>query len=452
MPLSDESQKRTIFREKSLERLSSPERLDQLFLVVKRHDWITVLCIGFLVLIGIVWGCVGKIPVTVDAPAVLMPQDQIVRLQTPAAGTVDSLFVKTGSHVKKGDRILRLDAFETRKELEQARDALERMRRDHRASGGLLFAQSRQDIARIDDKQKSLQTRISQIEELSRIVQSGDTSLKADPSMFDPVSKQTRLLFDLWQKDRAMFASGAVSRETVLKSELDLLGSLSSSDLVELRDQLAKLSVEKQQIQQDMLDSTIADSSSEMLLSDQLARLELKLERQSMVLASCNGNVLEVPLSVGQVVSAGEDAASLQIDNRDSSLVCLAYFNIRDGRRIAKGLDVQVTPDFVQRARFGSIAGHVENVSAFPISRKAIVDRLGSNELAEQLGRDGVVIEATIALVKDSSTSSGYKWTSGKGVSSKLVVGTTSTARAVIERRPPFSYILPFFKNLLGEQ
>ncbi|MEM9806243.1 MAG: hypothetical protein AAF959_13265 [Cyanobacteria bacterium P01_D01_bin.56] len=61
----------SIFRQEALERLSSPEQLDQLMKIVSPRSWLPLLTIGGLLGAAIVWGCEGRIPVTTSSHAIL---------------------------------------------------------------------------------------------------------------------------------------------------------------------------------------------------------------------------------------------------------------------------------------------------------------------------------------------------------------------------------------------
>jgi hypothetical protein len=64
--------KTSIFRKESLERLSSPEQLDQLMQVVSAKSWIPLATIGSLMSIALVWSIVGRIPITATGSGVLV--------------------------------------------------------------------------------------------------------------------------------------------------------------------------------------------------------------------------------------------------------------------------------------------------------------------------------------------------------------------------------------------
>jgi HlyD family secretion protein len=54
------------FRKKSLERLRSPERLDQPVRIVTPLDWLPLSVLGLLLLLGLLWSLVGKLPTGID--------------------------------------------------------------------------------------------------------------------------------------------------------------------------------------------------------------------------------------------------------------------------------------------------------------------------------------------------------------------------------------------------
>ena len=98
-------QKHNLFRKESLERLSSPERLDQLMQVVSPKSWLPLSTLGSLVLVAIVWSIYGRIPITVEGRGVLIYPRKVLALQSKTPGQLLSLNVKVGDIVKKGDAI-----------------------------------------------------------------------------------------------------------------------------------------------------------------------------------------------------------------------------------------------------------------------------------------------------------------------------------------------------------
>ncbi len=68
--------KSNIFRKEALERLSSPERLDQLMQIVTPRSWLPLAALGGLLACGLVWSFLGRIPVTTTGRGVIVYADQ----------------------------------------------------------------------------------------------------------------------------------------------------------------------------------------------------------------------------------------------------------------------------------------------------------------------------------------------------------------------------------------
>lgn len=67
-----QSQNSTLFRKESLERLSSPEQLDQLMQIVSPKSWLPLGTLGVLVIGGLIWSVLGRIPITVTGDGLLV--------------------------------------------------------------------------------------------------------------------------------------------------------------------------------------------------------------------------------------------------------------------------------------------------------------------------------------------------------------------------------------------
>ena len=94
-----------IFRKVSLERLSSPEQLDQLMKVTDPKSWLAFLGLAVLLLIAIYWSFMGRIPIQVSAPAVLMHTGGIKNLVATEGGQLVQLHVNDGDLVEEGQLV-----------------------------------------------------------------------------------------------------------------------------------------------------------------------------------------------------------------------------------------------------------------------------------------------------------------------------------------------------------
>ncbi|MDR3623813.1 MAG: hypothetical protein P4L16_01595 [Chlamydiales bacterium] len=95
----DESENESPFREGVVDRLSSPEQLDRVMIVVRPKGWIALLCLGFLILIGLVWAFVGRIPIEVDGRGVILTERGLFSIYSTINGLVAETNVKVGDWV-----------------------------------------------------------------------------------------------------------------------------------------------------------------------------------------------------------------------------------------------------------------------------------------------------------------------------------------------------------------
>ena len=104
-----QGKKSKLFRKEALERLSSPERLDQLMQVVNPRIWLPLVTLGSFLIIGAIWSIFGRIPITVTGQGLLLNPGDIRELQSSNKGQIVKLNIKPGELVKKGDVIATIE-------------------------------------------------------------------------------------------------------------------------------------------------------------------------------------------------------------------------------------------------------------------------------------------------------------------------------------------------------
>ena len=83
---------RRIFRQAALDRLSSPEQLDQLVVVADPVGWLAAGTVTALLAAILVWGIWGKIPDQVNGKGILVSSEgRVLDAMSPAAGTIAGL-------------------------------------------------------------------------------------------------------------------------------------------------------------------------------------------------------------------------------------------------------------------------------------------------------------------------------------------------------------------------
>jgi HlyD family secretion protein len=162
------------------------------------------------------------------------------------------------------------------------------------------------------------------------------------------------------------------------------------------------------------------------------------LDRNSGKIASgYSGRVAELYAATGQDVAPGAHLLLLDVEGPGSSIISVSYFPIKDAAKIQPGMTIQVTPDTVERSRFGGIVGTIVSVLPLPMTKEAT---LGSMVPGEWM-------EVTSQLESDPSTPSGYRWSSSRGPRIKISPGIASTAHVTIARRAPIDYVFPSLRD-----
>jgi hypothetical protein len=106
---------RPIFREKALQRISSPDDLDEMIQIIGPKDWLIFLVTGVLLALLLAWGFGGRIPVTREGRGLLVsPESPSEERRTAAAAdpsgsgalvNVSYFPVEAGAAVRPGMRV-----------------------------------------------------------------------------------------------------------------------------------------------------------------------------------------------------------------------------------------------------------------------------------------------------------------------------------------------------------
>ncbi|TGE36586.1 NHLP bacteriocin system secretion protein [Desulfosporosinus fructosivorans] len=122
----------SIFREVSLERLSSPEQLDELIKVTSPRAWFALIAMGCILISAIVWGFLGSIPTKIEGRGILLNSGGVSSIQHHTSGQVIDLRVKSGDMVKKGDVVARIELPELVAKINSLQSTLYEMKSNQR--------------------------------------------------------------------------------------------------------------------------------------------------------------------------------------------------------------------------------------------------------------------------------------------------------------------------------
>jgi len=122
----------SIFREKALAKLSSPEQLDQLIIITDSKGWIALLATGLIVISSLIWAFTAHLPVIIGGSGILVAQGGLHEMVALNDGLVKDVKVKINDIVEANQVIARVVNPEMEYKLISAREALEKYKKESR--------------------------------------------------------------------------------------------------------------------------------------------------------------------------------------------------------------------------------------------------------------------------------------------------------------------------------
>ena len=477
------TQESKLFRQKSLERLASPEKLDQLMQVVNPKSWLPLLTLGSLVVAAGVWSVYGKIPVTVEGRGVLIYPRKVLPLQASGEGQLLDLKIKPGDPVTKGQVIAIVGQEELRKQLELAKTKLVQLQKQNRDVNLLQTRRRDRDLQSISEQRLALEQRLRILEELTPTLRDkGLISIKRERQALASRLQTLRELLPTYKKRLAvrqdLFKEGAISDDALLQArqeyfdntaqineaesqlkqldfkEADALKEYLSNlnEVKNIKAQLQELQSKKASLAQQDWEASNNRTKEIQETEREIARLSKQINDKTQITSQHDGKILEVTTNLGQVVQPGTRIANIDIDNPADKVVGITYFPVKDGKKIQPDMTIQITPQTIKRERFGGIVGKVSQISPFPITKEAAANVVGNSEVVEGLVSQDQpgLMQVSASLQTDANTFSGYQWSSSAGPQLKISPGTTTTARVKVDERSPISYVIPLLRSVSG--
>ena len=180
--------------------------------------------------------------------------------------------------------------------------------------------------------------------------------------------------------------------------------------------------------------------------------LNATMQRTAIIKAPVAGCVVDSSTHLNEVVQPGARLFTLETTKPYSKLESLGFFPAKDGKRLAVGQRVRISPASTKPQRHGGISGMIKAISPLPVRETALRKRLGHESLVNAVldQKKGPLIEIVTSLQRDPNTESGFNWGGGPGPHLKLSSGTPTTVRVLVEERRPISYVLPILRDLTG--
>lgn len=417
---------RQIFRKVALDRLASPERLDEMLRVTPARAWLALGAIGLLIVVAGAWGVLGSVHEKVRGHGILVRSGGVFDVVPNADGRVVGVAVRVGELVREGEVVARIAQPDRVEALREARAELESRRGLHAQTSTYGSREVRLQEERIDRQREHLRASIEDAERNAAWLD-------------EKVEAQERLA-----------AEGLITRQTVLDTRNELEQVRSS--IGEFRNQLAQLEVERLQVrdrrEREAREASFAVRQAEL----EVERLEDELQRAAEVVSPYTGRILEIMTEPGHLISRGAPVVRLEVlDSRPGEdLEAVVYVSSADGKRVRRGMRILIAPSTFEREEHGFLLGTVTYVSDFPATQEGMSRILKNPGLAAALAGDGAPYEVHADLIPDPSTPTGYRWSSPRGPTGRVESGTLCEAFITVEERRPVELVLPLLRRRTG--
>lgn len=412
-----------VFRKVALERLSSPEQLDQLLQVTRPQGWIAAVVLVMLSAVVVVWGFWGLIPTEAAGEGILLRQGGVGQVVSAGSGQVEEILVAVGEQVRRGQVVARIrqDALERQiKDAETRRRDVEAERRELTL---LLDAQRTLSLSKENQQRGNLERSIATLE------------------------RQERLLAEKTRSQEELLQDGLVTQQTLLGSEQEL--TQTRDQLASKRLELAGLKLSRLESEQ-ALDQQLEEKDRRLRELDlELRELQASLQENVEMRSTVDGRVLELVTALGDVVSPGTPLLSLEVASEEE-LIAVLFVPAEQGKQIQVGMDARITPTTVKREEHGFIQGEVQWVAKFPSTSLGMERLLANQGLVERLMSAGPPIQINVKLERDADTPSGFSWSSSRGPDITISTGTLAAGGVIVRRERPVELIIPTVRKKLG--
>lgn len=494
------------FRKSVLDKLSSPEKLDQSIIIIAPSFWVAALGGLLVIAVALVWSIIGRLPVNVSAGGMYMGAGGLQSVVAEADGVVDAVYVSEGEEVKKGQEIAQLDsavfdeqisALQTRKSdvesvtfwsSDDPETADTKPLLEIKSQSGLADTNLTADQIALRERSKALSKQKKSVSEARSRKNSAKKTYRKKQAgyvkaqnAYDKASEAYKTAAAELQEainegktgdELIPYQKAVEEAERTLKSaESKLKSSEAAVKNAESSYSMAVQTYNTEKAAKKQLADTVSQMEAKVKadksgtgkqvtalekqfdatkggLLDQINQ-ELKKQQSAadkMTLRSrFDGRVSGIGIAEGNAVQAGMPVCMINYDAKGEETVL--FLPVSEGKKIKKDMPVVVYPSTVNRQEAGHMEGKVTGVSDTVVSAQEMVNQLGDQSLAQAFQQSGPVIRVSCSLEKDENTASGYKWSSKKGAEIELDEGTIVQADIVIEEKAPITMLIPLLKE-----
>ena len=411
-----------LYRQVSVDRLSSPEQLDEVLSFTNGRDWIALTAIFLLLVVCVLWGYNGEVATEASGQGVIVRRGGVLNVSARSSGLVLNMGVHVADRVAANQVVATIAQPVLVQQMAATKSALSEALRERTRALQVRRNAAQLEIDAIQRQRSNAELQINELKE------------------------QAKLATEQIKAEEELLGKGLVTRQQVITAQQKLLS---------YQDQIANLNAQLKQFdaQEFTLQSKPQEEDTGMRmritnLERDLAGMEKQLSMAQTVVSPYGGEVIELKVYPGSLVELGQPLFSIQPDEQNLEL--LAYLPSLQAKDIKVGMEVQVSPSTIKPEEYGFIRGDVVYVADYPATPAALMRNFQNESLVNALSSSGPVTEVRATLRHSATTPSGFEWSTFQGPNATISSGTIGSVQIITRKQRPVSLVFPYLKRFLG--
>jgi HlyD family secretion protein len=414
------------YNKAALEKLSSPEKLDQMITIVGTKGWISLAMFSIAIITLILWGFMGTIKTKVNGSGMLLG-GAVHDIVPVSSGQIKAIYIEPGDEVKKGDIIANIYQPDLEQQIEETLSKRKELEIQHLQ----LTKFGSQDIKIQEDFLSQQKLTLKQTLETNK--------------------KNINFLVKQLSVEKGLLEKGLITKGQYINTEQRL--DKARGQLEQNKTNLKQLSSQELNTEYNLEQRILASRQRINEVERSIEQLKDRKDLYSLVRSPYNGKILEVMSDRGAVISVGRPIAKIGMNESDNKLHAVIFLSANDGKKInteeKDSIEVLISPVTVKPQEHGYIKGYVRYISEYPSSYQGLMRILKNEMMVNQLSQNGAPFEMYVNFeINTSNKNNKFYWTSGDGPKMNIYAGTPCFALTTIMEQRPITLVLPALKDI----
>jgi HlyD family secretion protein len=217
--------KDNLFRKDAIDKLQSPDRLNEMVRIISPNNWIAVLSIAVLFVFIVIWSVLGRLPINVQGNGILLKSGGVMEVPAIANGQVSELIIKPGMIVQKGEILAKVAQPELQLKIEHMEQQLFHLKSKYKTIKG--FDERDLELKK-ELLKKNAENKMKRIEKNIERISFVETQIKAREELLD----------------KGLITTETLNQTKIMKFELEQQNLVLANELEELQLSIFEMSKE----------------------------------------------------------------------------------------------------------------------------------------------------------------------------------------------------------------